>query len=144
MPLWRSHPDPMLGRGFVRCNPVVSAINHTSKEDDRERREGQVIQDNERVLVQVGGIETGSTRSAFAAENGGDTCLLNGKNQNIANTQMTFYRPVSACGAGSCRWNTPCRRSYCASLRYVGTTIAREPKGVLSGTGTAQTRNPRT
>ena len=35
----------------------IQVLDHTSKEDDRQRREEQVIQQNERVLVQVGGIE---------------------------------------------------------------------------------------
>jgi len=66
--------------------------DHTSEEDDWQRCEDQVIQQNERVLVQIGSVETGGMESVFAITDVADTHLLNGKYQNMANTQMTFYR----------------------------------------------------
>jgi len=66
-------------------------LGHTSKEDDGKGREEQVIQQNERVLVQVGGVETDGMELVLADKGTADTHLLNGKNQNMANTQMTFY-----------------------------------------------------
>ena len=67
-------------------------LDHTSKEDDRKRREDQVIQQDKRVLVQVGGIEAGGVGLVLASEDAAGAHLLNGKNQNMANTQITFYR----------------------------------------------------
>lgn len=66
-------------------------LDHTSKEDDGKRREEQVVQQNKRVLVQVGGVETDGMELVLANKGAADTHLLNGKNQNMANTQMTFY-----------------------------------------------------
>ena len=66
-------------------------FDHTSKEDDRKGREEQVIQQDKRVLVQVGGIKTGGIELVLANNSTADAHLLNGKNQNMANTQMTFY-----------------------------------------------------
>ena len=66
-------------------------LDHTSKEDDGEGGEDQVIQQNKRVLVQVGGVETDGMELVLVNKCMTGIHLLNGKNQNMANTQMTFY-----------------------------------------------------
>ena len=76
----------------VKYDVEILVLNdHTSEEDDRKRRKEQVIQQDKRVLVQVGGVETDDMELVFADQGALDTHLLNGKNQNMANTQMTFY-----------------------------------------------------
>ena len=69
----------------------MQVLDRTSKEYNWQRRENQVVQQNECVLVEVGGIETDGTELAFVTEDVADAHLLNGKDQNMANTQMTFY-----------------------------------------------------
>ena len=75
----------------VKYDPAFLVLDRTSKEDDRKRREDQVIQQDKRILVQVGGVETDGMKLVLANKGTGDSHLLNGKNQNMANTQMTFY-----------------------------------------------------
>lgn len=43
----------------------MQAFDHTSKEDDWQRREDQVVQQNESVLVQIGGVETSGIELKF-------------------------------------------------------------------------------
>ena len=78
-------------KGRVKCGTEIPVPEHTSEEDDWQRREDQVIQQDERILVQVGGVETDSVELVLANTGAGDAHLLNGRNQNMANTQITFY-----------------------------------------------------
>jgi hypothetical protein len=79
-------------KGCVKCDIEIRVLDHTSKEDNWQRREEQVIQQNKRVLVQVGGVETYCVELVLAIKDTADTHLLNGKYQNMANTQITFYQ----------------------------------------------------
>lgn len=74
----------------VKHDAETPVLDHTSEDDDWEGREEQVIQQNKRVLVQVRCVETGGMELALATEGGAGAHLLNGKNQNMANTQITF------------------------------------------------------
>lgn len=69
----------------------IRVLGRTSKEDNWQRREDQVIQYDECVLIQVGGIETDGMESVFFTKCVANAHLLNGKNQNMAKTQITFY-----------------------------------------------------
>jgi len=66
-------------------------LDHTSKEYDWQRRKDEVVQQDERVLVQVGGVEAGCMILVLATADPANAYLLNGRYQNIANTQITFY-----------------------------------------------------
>ena len=68
----------------------ILVLKPTSEENDWQRREDQVIQQDERVLVQVGGVETDGTELTLATMGMDDAHLLKGRNQNMANTQITF------------------------------------------------------
>lgn len=66
-------------------------LDHTSEEDDWQGRKDQVVQQDKRVLVQVGSVETDGVELALVITDVSDAHLLNGRNQNMAKTQMTFY-----------------------------------------------------
>jgi hypothetical protein len=71
----------------------MQVLDHTSKEDDRQGGEDQVVQQDESVLVQIGGVEAGGIGLASALDTkcAINAHLLTGKNQNMGNVQMTFY-----------------------------------------------------
>ena len=128
----------------MRYNLEIQLLGHTSEENDWQRGEDQVVQQNERVLVKIGSIETSGVESAFPTRDTAGAYLLNSKNQNIANTQITFYWLVSTYGTGTYNPNAPYRRSYYASPQYDSMTIVHEPRGASSGTGIVQRHNPQT
>lgn len=56
----------MLQRNWSNTIWDIRVLDYTSKEDDWQRREDQVVQQDECVLVQVGCIETNGTGLAFS------------------------------------------------------------------------------